>query len=127
MMFCDGKGTMLEFYGDSSVMRKIGEQVNANLGADWSERWAGTNAIGTSIYIKQPIQIFSSEHFAYGCHDWVCSSAPILNPFTNDVVGVVNISSFAENFNPLSMTKALDIVNQIERKYFQNLLYITNF
>lgn len=122
IIFCDGEGAMLDFYGDASVFRKMGEQVNANVGAIWSERWAGTNAIGTSIYLKQPIQIFSSEHFAFGCHDWVCSAAPILNPLTKEVIGVVNLSSSINNFHPLSLMKAIEIVNQIERTYFQFML-----
>ena len=63
-----------------TVARHIGNSVNANNGAQWSERWAGTNAIGTSIILKQPVQIFSSEHFSHSCHEWVCSSAPILDP-----------------------------------------------
>jgi sigma-54 dependent transcriptional regulator, acetoin dehydrogenase operon transcriptional activator AcoR len=102
------------------VARNIGDSVNANNGAQWSERWAGTNAIGTSIILKQPIQIFSSEHFSYSCHEWVCSSAPILDPLTNELLGVINLSTTANSFHSLSMMKTIGLVNQIERILFHN-------
>lgn len=120
IMFCDSDGIILECYGDRDVLRQIGNSTNATKGSQWSERWAGTNAIGTSIYLKKPVQIFSSEHFAHGCHEWVCSSAPILNPLTNELMGVINVSTTADGFHPLSMMKTIEIVNQIERILFHN-------
>jgi transcriptional regulator of acetoin/glycerol metabolism len=120
IMFCDSDGVILDCYGDPPAIRQIGDSVNATTGAHWSERWAGTNAIGASIILKQPIQIFSSEHYAHGCHEWVCASAPILEPFTNELLGVLNLSTMTDRFNPLSMTKAIWFVNQIERMIFHN-------
>ena len=90
------------------------------MGAQWSERWAGTNAIGTSIILKQPIQIFSSEHFSHSCHEWVCSSAPILDPLTSELLGIINLSTTSDSYHPLSMMKTIGIVNQIERILFHN-------
>lgn len=120
LLFCDSDGIIIDHYGDPRVARNIGNSVNANNGAQWSERWAGTNAIGTSIILKQPIQIFSSEHFSYSCHEWVCSSAPILDPLTNELLGVINLSTTANSFHSLSMMKTIGLVNQIERILFHN-------
>lgn len=120
LLFCDSDGIIIDNYGDHTVARNIGNSVNANNGAQWSERWAGTNAIGTSIILKQPIQIFSSEHFSYSCHEWVCSSAPILDPLTNELLGVINLSTTANSFHSLSMMKTIGLVNQIERILFHN-------
>lgn len=102
------------------MARQIGNSVNANHGSLWSERWAGTNAIGTSIVLKRPVQIFSSEHFAYNCHDWVCSSAPIFDPLTGELEGVVNLSTTSDSYHALSMLKTITIANQIERMMYQH-------
>ncbi len=118
LMFCDSNGVILDRYGDPPVARHIGNSVNANNGAQWSERWAGTNAIGTSIILKQPVQIFSSEHFSFSCHEWVCSSAPILDPLTSELLGIINLSS--NSYHNISMMKTVGIVNQIERILFHN-------
>jgi sigma-54 dependent transcriptional regulator, acetoin dehydrogenase operon transcriptional activator AcoR len=117
---CDSNGTILEFYGDTSLLHQIGNSLNANKGAIWSENYAGTNAIGTSIELKQPIQIFSSEHFAYGCHELVCSAIPIMNPLTNKVVAAINLATTLDKFYPFSMMETMKIANNIERILFQN-------
>lgn len=117
LMFCDSDGIILDHYGDPPVARQI---VNANKGAQWSERWAGTNAIGTSIILKQPAQIFSSEHFSHSCHEWVCSAAPILDPLTSELLGIINLSTTSDSYHTLSMMKTVGIVNQIERLLFHN-------
>ncbi|MBB6446800.1 sigma-54-dependent Fis family transcriptional regulator [Bacillus benzoevorans] len=120
LLFCDSDGIIIDSFGAPPVARHIGKSVNANNGAKWSERWAGTNAIGTSIILKQPVQIFSSEHFSHNCHDWVCSSAPILDPLTSELIGVINLSTTSDSYHTLSMVKTLDIVNQIERILFHH-------
>ncbi|MCM3588378.1 sigma-54-dependent Fis family transcriptional regulator [Mesobacillus maritimus] len=120
LLFCDQDGTILESSGDSRVARNIGNTVNANNGAQWSERWAGTNAIGTSMILKQPVQIFSSEHFAYNCHEWACSSAPILDPLTKKLLGIINLSTPSDQFHSLTMMKTIGLANQIERVLFHN-------
>ncbi|MEH7416484.1 sigma-54-dependent Fis family transcriptional regulator [Neobacillus drentensis] len=120
LLFCDSDGIILDHYGDVPVARQIGKSVNANKGAQWSERWAGTNAIGTSILLKQPVQIFSSEHFSHSCHEWVCSAAPILDPLTSELLGIINLSTTSDSYHTLSMMKTVGIVNQIERHLFHN-------
>ena len=120
LMFCDSDGIIIDSNGDSRVARHVGDSVNANNGAQWSERWAGTNAIGTSIILKQPIQIFSSEHFSHSCHEWVCSSAPILDPLTSELLGIINLSTTSDSYHTLSMMKTIGIVNQIERILLHN-------
>lgn len=75
----DEKGRMIYLKGESHIKR-LAEKMNFFPGMDWSEHAAGTNAIGTSIITKSPIQILSAEHFCQGCHPWTCSSAPIFHP-----------------------------------------------
>ena len=38
--------------------------------------------IGTALDAKEPVQIFSAEHFARSQHPWTCSAAPIRDPRT---------------------------------------------
>lgn len=88
---CDHQGRILYLQGDSKVMREA-EKMNFVAGADWSEKTAGTNAIGTSLATGQPIQILSYEHFCEGCHPWICSSAPITDPLTGKILGVIDLT-----------------------------------
>ncbi|MGG7621947.1 sigma-54-dependent Fis family transcriptional regulator [Bacillus coreaensis] len=120
ILFSNHDGIILDSFGNNFVSTKLGNSVNANIGSNWSERWAGTNGIGASLYLQQPVQIFSSEHFSFSCHDWVCSSAPILNPLTHELLGAINLSTTSDTFHPLSMMKTIQIANQIERTLFHH-------
>lgn len=120
LLFSNHDGIILDSFGNNFVSTKLGNSVNANIGSNWSERWAGTNGIGASLYLQQPVQIFSSEHFSFSCHDWVCSSAPILNPLTHELLGAINLSTTSDTFHPLSMMKTIQIANQIERTLFHH-------
>ncbi|BCJ86648.1 sigma-54-dependent Fis family transcriptional regulator [Effusibacillus dendaii] len=96
---CDNNGKIMYLQGDRTIMAKA-EHMNFVPGADWSEQTAGTNAIGTCIAIQQPIQIFSFEHFCEGCHPWVCSSAPIKDPLTGQLLGVIDLTGPSELAQP---------------------------
>lgn len=120
IMFYDSNGIMVDSYGSPSLLRKIGDSVNAGSGACWSEDWAGTNGIGVSLIEKKPIQVVSAEHFSHRCHDWVCSAAPILEPFTGKVLGGVNVSSDVKSYHPFAMTKTIWLAQQIERFLLQD-------
>ncbi|ARK32651.1 sigma-54-dependent Fis family transcriptional regulator [Halalkalibacter krulwichiae] len=73
-------------------IQKEVEKISFVPGADLSELAVGTNAIGTALVEKKPVQIFSGEHFVEGGLPWVCSAAPILDPLTNEVLGILNMT-----------------------------------
>lgn len=114
----DENGLLLDSYGDISVQKEA-ENINFVPGAIWSEQSAGTNAIGTVIETKKPAHIMFSEHYSVGWHDWFCAGAPILNPFTNKLMGVLDLSGKWENTNPhtlgLVIAKAHSISYHLEK------------
>ncbi|GMA48811.1 sigma-54-dependent Fis family transcriptional regulator [Alicyclobacillus contaminans] len=85
----DCHGRIMYLDGDPFVMKQA-EAMNFTVGADWSEQAIGTNAIGTCLALQRPVQIFASEHFCSGVHDWVCSAAPVRDPVTREVVGIID-------------------------------------
>lgn len=91
VVLCDQDGIILEGKANEKTKRML-ERIRFQPGADWSEQVAGTNAIGTALMEKKPVQIFSAEHFCQGWHPWVCSAAPIRDPFTEQIIGVLNLT-----------------------------------
>ena len=69
----------------------------------WTEDSAGTNAIGTALAIDHAVQIFSAEHFLSEQHAWWCSAAPIHDPATGALLGVVDISGPMRTAHPHSL------------------------
>lgn len=68
-----------------------------------SEAAMGTNAVGTALALDQPVQIFSAEHFSRLLHGWVCVAAPIHDPTTGEVLGVLDLSGGYRTSHPHSL------------------------
>lgn len=99
---CDNKGRIIYLQGDDHVLRKA-EEMNFVLGADWSEKTAGSNAIGTCIAMRKPIQVFAQEHYCEGVHPWTCSAAPIKDPLTGELLGVFDLTGPSDLAQPHSL------------------------
>lgn len=127
LTLCDRDGTILYLNGDKQVIRQ-GEQMNFVPGANWSEKAAGTNAIGTSIAARMPVQVFSAEHFCEGCHPWTCSSAPILDPVTKEVLGALDVTGLWYEAQPhslgLVMSGTFSIQQRLLNDQLQTKLYL---
>ncbi|MEV0743180.1 transcriptional regulator [Streptomyces sp. NPDC050549] len=87
----DADGTLLWVEGDA-VTRARGERMHFSEGAVWSEARAGTNAPGTALELGRPVQIVTGEHYSSAVHAWSCAAAPVREPFTGRVLGVVDLS-----------------------------------
>lgn len=69
-------------------------------GALCSEVGIGTNAIGTSIALDHPVQVFSAEHYNRLLHGWTCAAAPVHDPVTGRVLGVIDLSGSFRTAHP---------------------------
>jgi hypothetical protein len=69
-------------------------------GALCSEAGVGTNAIGTALALDHPVQVFSAEHFNRRLHGWTCAAAPVHDPFTGAIVGVIDVSGSFRTAHP---------------------------
>lgn len=109
----DAAGQLLWVEGDSAL-RTRAEQMNFLPGADWSEESAGTNAPGTALAIGRPVQIFGAEHLLRPVTPWSCSAAPIHEPDTGAVLGVLDVTGGAEVAGPTALTLVRATVAAVE-------------
>jgi GAF domain len=91
MAVSDAAGRLLWVEGHRGTRRRA-EAMNFVEGAVWDEQHAGTNAPGTALALGRPVQIFSTEHFRYTVQGWTCAAAPIRDPATGQVLGVVDVT-----------------------------------
>ncbi|MFI6544255.1 GAF domain-containing protein [Streptomyces prunicolor] len=87
----DTDGTLLWVEGDTATIER-GERMHFAEGAVWSEARAGTNAPGTALELGRPVQIATGEHYSSAAHAWSCAAAPIRDPSTGRVLGVIDLS-----------------------------------
>lgn len=103
----DAAGRLLWVEGDRRL-RSRAESILFVPGATWSEQMVGTNAPGTALALDQAVQIRSAEHLARQVTRWSCSAAPIHDPDTGAMLGVLDLTGTddAANAQSLAMVRA---------------------
>lgn len=87
----DASGRLLWVEGDHKL-RSSAEAMHFVEGANWHERSAGTNAPGVALALDHEVQVFASEHFSRGVQRWSCSAAPLHDPDTGALIGVLDLT-----------------------------------
>ena len=99
MVIASAAGEILWRVGSRDVIR-LAESLEFVEGARWSEDAVGTNAIGNAVVEGRANQVFSAEHLVRSHHNWVCSAAPIYDPETRALLGVLDVSGPYRSANP---------------------------
>ncbi len=110
----DANGVLLWVEGNANVRMRAAESMNFAEGTLWSEGGAGTNAIGTAIAAEHAVQVFASEHFNEGVQEWTCAAAPVHDPDTGQVIGVIDLTGQMSSVHPHSMAVATATAQAVE-------------
>ncbi|MFI1962826.1 GAF domain-containing protein [Streptomyces pathocidini] len=102
MVVTDAEGRVLWREGNQSVLRKA-DQLGFGVGASWAEETAGTNAVGTSLVVRGPVQVHSAEHFVRAYHPLSCCAAPVLDPRDGRLIGIANLTGPAPAITPATL------------------------
>lgn len=111
LVVADAAGSVLWRSGSARVLRRA-DRLGFVEGADWRENSVGTNAIGTALMSGRAVQVFSAEHFVRSHHSWTCAGAPIRDPRTGSVLGVVDVSGPAVTIHPTTVA-LVDVVAKL--------------
>ncbi|WEK13161.1 MAG: GAF domain-containing protein [Candidatus Microbacterium phytovorans] len=95
----DAAGRLLWVEGDRHVRALTGD-MGFVAGADWSERSVGTSAPGTALALDRSVQIHGAEHFNRLVQPWSCTAAPLHDPETRRLVGVIDVTGGADAATP---------------------------
>jgi hypothetical protein len=110
----DAGGVLLSIEGSGAVRRRAAEQMNFAEGVLWSEPGAGTNAIGTAIAADHAVQVFGPEHFNEPVQRWTCSAAPIHDPDSGDLLGIIDLTGDYSTVHPHSLSVATATAQAVE-------------
>lgn len=88
----------------SPTITRLADQAQYLPGFDFSEAAVGSNGAGTAFEAGQPVSLVGPEHFAESLQGFAASGAPILDPVTGRIEGVVAITSLVGDWNPLMHT-----------------------
>ena len=117
----DSEGVILKRIGDKCEL-DFTAKSNFTEGSNWSERVIGTNAVGTSLAIRKPIQVFAYEHYCKCNASATCSAAPIHDNHGN-IIGVLDITGHSDLVNQHTLGMAVSCARSIERQLFLSEAY----
>lgn len=95
----DDEGRVLWRLGRPPARRRA-DELGFVSGSAWTEGNVGTNAIGTALVLREPVHILGAEHFVESHSRWGCAAAPLHDPWTDRVLGVVDISGPRASMHP---------------------------
>lgn len=98
-VLADAQGLLMWAEGHPSMIAAAGKPHFVP-GCLCSEQTSGTNAIGTALVLDHAVQVFSAEHFNRLLHGWATSAAPIHQPDTGELLGVVGLSCSFRRAHP---------------------------
>ncbi len=113
VVIADHDGCLLWSMGHPKVLA-ASESIGFTPGHVWTEQAVGTNGIGTALAVDHPVQIFASEHFKRPVHAWVCAGAPVHDPATGRVLGVIDVSSGIRAAHPYSLAMVSATAKMVE-------------
>jgi hypothetical protein len=102
MAVSDAEGQLLWVCGRPSVLRAA-ESIGFVEGSNWDERLAGTNAPGMALTLDQPVSVIGGEHFRHSVQRWNCAAAPIHDPGSGSLLGVLDITGGQQILVPQTM------------------------
>jgi transcriptional regulator of acetoin/glycerol metabolism len=116
VILTDASGLVLERLGSMEFGNRAA-RVALSPGVSWRESATGTNAIGTAIAERRPIEVRGSEHY-FELHSILsCSAAPIIDP-RGATIGVLDLSGPASTHPTHALGLVRFAVNQIEHRMF---------
>lgn len=103
----DRNGLILAISGDREMAYAV-ETGGFKVGAEWSEWSAGSNAIGTALFLGRPIQFGGTEHYCVFAQKTACAAAPIHDTEGN-IIGTIDLTGRLRHINnhTLGMTVAM--------------------
>ncbi|BDP44200.1 transcriptional regulator (plasmid) [Deinococcus aetherius] len=107
-------GGQLLWTSGSERMHRLASGINFVPGGHWDEYSVGTNALALALRTRQAVRVFAAEHYVQTVHDWVCYSAPIRDPRSGELLGVLDFSTTWERSTPLGLASIRHYAGLIE-------------
>ncbi|WP_409435561.1 sigma-54-dependent Fis family transcriptional regulator [Mycobacterium sp. SMC-14] len=111
----DRRVRVVERIDTSATATRLFDRVQYAPGFDFSEAAVGTNGAGTVFESGQPVSIVGPEHYSESLENFAACGAPILDPVTGRVEGVVAIATLTQAWNPVMHVLVKNAAKEISR------------
>lgn len=127
VVLVDAKGLILHLIASDTLTQQL-QSLAFMKGAIWSEEYAGTNGMGTSLASSDSVLVQKNDHFFLQLAQLSCSAAPIFD-HNGDLVGALDITSHSQlqvKHSILTSFGARAIENRLLETHYKDA-YIVHF
>ena len=115
IILTDGNGLVLSrLTADRDLERHL-DGVKLSPGFSYAEEAVGTNGIGTALESGGPAHVFGHEHYAEHLEGLACAGVPIHDPVSGKTVGVIDLTCWRKDADPLLISLVKSTADQITR------------
>jgi signal transduction histidine kinase len=116
LLLSDARGQVVDRRAaDTGILTRL-DHIELAPGFLYGESLIGTNAIGTAIAQQAPSVVTGTEHFADALTSMACAATPITDG-AGEMIGVVDLTCAAEDFNPLLLPFAKRAAREIGHSF----------
>ncbi|WP_042443749.1 SpoIIE family protein phosphatase [Streptacidiphilus jiangxiensis] len=119
VLLTDGRARVVERRAGEPDLNRHLDAVQLAPGFGWADHEAGTNGIGTVLAEGRAAVILGSEHFSEAHRAFACAGAPIRDPFTGTIRGVVDLTSRRRDAHPLMAALAREAALAVEQRLLE--------
>ena len=113
IILTDADGLVLaRLTGDHDLERAL-DSVKLAPGFSYAEERVGTNGIGTALEAGGPAHVFGHEHYAEDLDRFGCAGVPIHDPVSGKTVGVIDLTCWRKDADPLMISLVKATADQI--------------
>ena len=113
IILTDSAGVVLtRLTADHDLERHL-DGVKLAPGFSYAEANVGTNGIGTALESGGPAHVFGHEHYAEHLEQFGCAGVPIHDPVSGKTVGVIDLTCWRKNADPLLISLVKATADQI--------------
>jgi len=105
---------LLRFTGDRDLERHL-DSIMLAPGFSYAEEIVGTNGIGTALESGGPAHVFGHEHYAERLEGMACAGMPIKDPVSGKTVGVIDLTCWRPDADPLMVSLVQSTADQINQ------------
>jgi sigma-54 dependent transcriptional regulator, acetoin dehydrogenase operon transcriptional activator AcoR len=111
----DHRARVIQRLDSSSAVGRLLDRVQFAPGFGYAEGVMGTNGVGTVLEAGQAVSVVGPEHFTEHLQQFACTGAPIIDPLTGRLEGVLDISALTATWSPLMHTLVKSAAKDIGR------------
>jgi DNA-binding CsgD family transcriptional regulator len=121
VVLTDERGHVLDRRATDPSLRRRLDRILLAPGFVYSEGLVGTNAIGTALARRRPAAVNGDEHFVDALTAFACAAAPIADPRSGRIMGVIDLTSLASDASALMLLVANRAAREIELRLFDHI------